>query len=385
MTEHHLTQNLQATTSSGQTYLIGQHPDLPPPRLEVGVIGYLRHNFFNSWLNSFLTILCLLFLWKLIPPLYQFFIHNAVWEAGSRNECREINANGACWAFIKSRIWFLTFGFYPHEERWRVVLAFVLLIVAVFPILYDKAPYRRQWFIVSLCYPLVGGWLLLGGLGLPEVETAKFGGIMLTFVLGVTAIFASLPLGILLALGRFNRRMPAVQRMCVFFIEVIRGVPLITLLIIASFMLNYFLPPGTNFNLLLRVLIMITLFAAVYNAEVIRGGLQAIPKGQFEGADSLGLSYWQSMRGIVLPQALKISIPGLCNNFIGLFMDSSLVLIIGMLDILGSGRASLADTKWNGLALEVYSFTALFYFICCFSMSRYSAYLERKLHTGYKR
>jgi general L-amino acid transport system permease protein len=176
-----------------------------------------------------------------------------------------------------------------------------------------------------------------------------------------------------------------VRIVCVAFIEFIRGVPLITLLFVASTMLNYFLPPGTTFDLLLRVLIMVTLFSAAYIAEVVRGGLQAIPKGQVEAADAMGLKYWQSMRLIILPQALKISIPGIVNTFIGLYKDTTLVIIIGLLDPLGVGRASLADTKWQGLSTEVYVFVALFFFVSCISMARYSLYLEDKLHTGHKR
>ena len=204
---------------------------------------------------------------------------------------------------------------------------------------------------------------------------------MLTLIIGVTGISFSLPIGILLALGRTSN-MPALRIICVVFIEFIRGVPLIALLFIASTMLNYFLPPGTHFDLLMRVLIMVTFFASGYIAEVIRGALQGIPKGQFEAADSLGLKYWQAMRLIILPQALKISIPGIVNTFIGLFKDTTLVLIIGMLDILGLGRSSLADAEWAGLANEVYLFVALFFWICCFGMSRYSLYLEKKLNTG---
>jgi len=209
--------------------------------------------------------------------------------------------------------------------------------------------------------------LIYGGrlLGLEPVTTDQFGGFMLTVVIGVTGIVCSLPLGILLALGR-QSDLTILRTLCVLFIEFIRGVPLITLLFVASTMLNYFLPPGTNFDLLLRVLIMVTLFSAAYIAEVVRGGLQAIPKGQTEAAEAMGLKYWPSMRLVVLPQALKISIPGIVNTFIGLFKDTTLVVIIGLLDPLGIGRASL------------------FFFICCFSMARYSLYLENKLHTGHR-
>ena len=231
------------------------------------------------------------------------------------------------------------------------------------------------WAVV----PLI---VLVGGFGLEPVETDRFGGIMLTLVIGVTGITFSLPIGVLLALGR-QSNMPAIKILCVTFIEFIRGVPLIALLFVASTMLNYFLPPGTSFDLLMRVLIMVTLFSAAYVAEVVRGGLQAVAKGQHEAADAIGLTYWKTQRLIVLPQALKISIPGIVNTFIGLFKDTTLVLIIGMFDPLQIGRSALADAEWAGLAREVYLFVAVFFFICCFAMSRYSLYLERKLHTGY--
>jgi len=235
--------------------------------------------------------------------------------------------------------------------------------------------------LYSAGFPFIAGWLLVGGLGLESVDTDRFGGIMLTLILGVTGITFSLPIGIALALGRLSN-MPTLRTLCVFFIEFIRGVPLITLLFVASTMLNYFLPPGTVYGLLTRVLIIVTLFGSAYMAEVIRGGLQAISKGQHEAGDSLGLTYWQAQRLIMLPQALKISIPGIVNTFIGFYKDTTLVLIIGMMDLLGLGYSSLADAKWAGLANEIYLTVALFFFICCFSMSRYSLYLEKKLHTG---
>lgn len=287
-------------------------------------------------------------------------------------------------AFIDNRLKTLVYGFYPVEELWRANLAFVLLLVALIPVLFDGVPFRKPGMYFSAAYPFIAAWLLLGGFGLTSVDTDQIGGAMLNTVVGVTGIAFSLPLGILLALGR-QSHLPIVKTISVCFIEFIRGVPLITLLFVASTMLNYFLPPGTTFDLLLRVLIMVTLFASGYMAEVIRGGLQAIPKGQYEAADSMGLTYWKTMYLIVLPQALKISIPGIVNTFIALYKDTTLVIVIGRLDILGIGRSSLADSAWQGLSNEIYAFTAIFFFICCFAMSRYSLYLEDKLHTGHKR
>ena len=372
-------------TVNSQSFKPGKHPALPPPRTEVGIIGWCMNNLFSTPFNIFLTFVALCFLWLIIPPLFEWVFLDSVWTASSRKECwaqMDVPESAACWAFIKDRIGLFVYGFYPENLRWRVNLSFILLVFAIIPVLYDKMPRRSLGICYAIIFPFIAGWLLVGGLGLPSVETSKFGGIMLTLIIGVTGISFSLPIGIFLALGR-RSKMPVMRILCVMFIEFIRGVPLIALLFIASTMLNYFLPPGTVFDLLLRVLIMVTLFSAAYIAEVVRGGLQGIPVGQYEAANSLGLNYLKAHWLIILPQALKISIPGIVNTFIGLYKDTTLVLIIGMLDPLGIGRASLADAVWAGLAREVYLFIALFFFICCFSMSRYSLYLEKKLHTGH--
>ena len=372
--------------SNEQTYEPGEYPDLPPPASTVGFIGWIRENLLSSTTNIVITVLTIYFLYLIVPPMLNWLFFSAVFEGASRDECRavmaEAGSKGACWAFIGQRFELFVYGFYPVEERWRVNLSFILMLAALLPVLFDKFPLRKQGLWYSLIAPVIICWLLIGGLGLTPVPTDKFGGFMLTLVIGVTGIVGSLPLGIVLALGR-QSHLPAVRIVCVAFIEFIRGVPLITLLFVASTMLNYFLPPGTTFDLLLRVLIMVTLFSAAYIAEVVRGGLQAIPKGQIEAADAMGLKYWQSMRLIILPQALKISIPGIVNTFIGLYKDTTLVIIIGLLDPLGVGRASLADTKWQGLSTEVYVFVAIFFFVSCIAMARYSLYLEKKLHTGH--
>ena len=372
--------------SASSRYAPGTHPDLRPPLRTTGIIGWARKNLFSSTFNAVLTLIGVWFLASVIPPVVEWAFVKSVWVADSRVECwgtMEVPEGAACWAFIKGRLNLFIYGFYPVEERWRVNLSFVLLPLAILPVLYDKLPGRKRWFWYVAAFPFLVGWLLVGGFGLPLVETDQFGGFMLTLIIGVTGISFSLPIGIALALGRTSG-MPALRTLCVLFIEFIRGVPLITLLFVASTMLNYFLPPGTTFDLLMRVLLMVTLFSSAYIAEVVRGGLQGIPRGQVEAADSLGLSYWKAQRLIVLPQALKISIPGIVNTFIGLFKDTTLVLIIGMLDPLGIGRSSLADAEWSGLAREVYLFIAVFFFLCCFGMSRYSLYLERKLDTGHE-
>ena len=361
------------------SYKPGEHPDLPAPVSVIGPLAWVRDNLFSSTSNIIMTVVSAWLLYQIVPPALNWMIFDAAFIGENRDACRA-QAGGACWAFIGERFRLFTYGFYPAEERWRVNLSFLLLVLALVPVLYDRLPLRKYGLYYSMVFPLLAGWLLLGGFGLAPVDTDQFGGFMLTLVIGVTGIAFSLPIGILLALGR-QSSLPIIRLFCVGFIEFIRGVPLITLLFVASTMLNYFLPKGTVFDLLLRVLIMVTLFASAYMAEVIRGGLQAIPRGQIEAADAMGLKYWQSMRLIVLPQALKISIPGIVNTFIGLYKDTTLVIVIGLLDPLGIGRSSLADTKWTGLSNEVYLFVAIFFFISCFSMSRYSLYLEKKLKT----
>lgn len=375
--------NTQATNNeTAPVYKPGEHPDLPPPMLISGPVAWVRDNLLSSTTNILLTIVSVYFLYKILPPALEWFFFDAAYTGSDRREC-EAKAGGACWAFVGERFRLFTYGFYPQAERWRVNIAFILLPLALVPILWDRAPWRRKTIWFSIAFPFIAGWLLLGGFGLTPVSTDKFGGFLLTMIIGLTGIVCSLPIGILLALGRISK-LPVIRLFSVCFIEFIRGVPLITLLFVASTMLSYFLPPDADFDLLLRVLIMVTLFASAYMAEVVRGGLQAIPKGQIEAADSMGLKYWQSMRLVVLPQALKISIPGIVNSFIALYKDTTLVIIIGLLDPLGIGRASVATTEWGGLSTEVYVFISIFFFISCFAMARYSLHLERKLETSHQ-
>ena len=364
-------------------YLPGSHPDLPPPAGTVGIIGWLRNNLFSSLSNTVLTLVSVYFLYLFIDSAINWFVLDAVVDANDKPGCRK-QGDGACWAVIARRFDQFIYGFYPIAERWRLDTSFVLLFFAAAPLLYPDIKFRKILLIFSIIYPILAFVLIKGGFfGLESVETNQFGGTMLTVIIGVTSIACSLPLGILLALGR-QSRLKLIKYISICFIEFMRGVPLITLLFVASTMLNYFLPPGSNFNLLVRVMIMMTFFSAAYIAEVIRGGIQAIPKGQYEAADAIGLSYWQTTRFITLPQALKISIPGIVNTFIGLYKDTTLVVIIGLLDPLGIGRAALADTKWNGLSTETYLFVAVIFFISCFAMSRYSLWLEKKLSTEHK-
>ena len=330
-----------------------------------------------------MTFITLVMLYWIVPHMLEWAYFDAVFSgANHRNECREI-ADGACWVVVVNRFEQFMYGFYPEHLRWRVNVTFILLFVALAPVLYDRMRGRKYLLWFSLIYPLFAYFMVWGGLGLEPVESAKIGGFTLTVLIGITGIVVSLPIGILLSLGR-RSSMPIVKILSVWYIEFFRGVPLIALLFVAVTLLNYFMPPGTHFDLLLRVIIMVTLFASAYIAEVIRGGLAAIPKGQFEAADALGLKYFNAMRLIVLPQALKISIPGIVNTFIGLYKDTTLVVIVGLLDPLGISRATLADSTWQGLSTELYLFIALGFFISCFAMSRYSLYLERRLDTGYR-
>jgi general L-amino acid transport system permease protein len=420
-------------------------PQQAPPVTQTGIIKWLRENLFSSVGNAIMTLVSLYVIYWILSHVLGWLVFG-IWDASSLSECRQIrdelygpDASVACWAVLSDRWDQLMFGFYPSEYYWRPVVAFLIFGVAMAPVLFAEvprkllivtaaAPFVCYWFIwggtiwgplaaaagfaipflvsrylsgvlgslgttiVALLAPLVY-WLFVAGpiagalgsiapIGMEFVPSDDIGGFMLGFIIGITGILLSLPLGVVLALGR-QSDLFIINKFSVIFIEVIRGVPLIVWLFTASLLLNYFLPPGTNFDLMLRVIIMVTLFASAYIAEVVRGGLAALPRGQYEGADSLGLDYWQSMRLIILPQALKISIPGIVNTFIGLFKDTTLVVFIGLLDPIGLSNAIRATTDWNGIYWELFIFIGLCFFVCCFSMSKYSQYLERKLRRGH--
>src|SRR5688572_6854439 len=352
---------------------------LTAPVTEIGVLAWLKQNLFSTWYNTLLTLLCLWLLWQIVPPLLGWALFNADFSGTSREDC---TSGGACWVFIKARFWQFMYGFYPIAERWRVNLAFLILIFALIPLFLPR--FRQKLALAAgilVLYPIIAYCLFYGGvLGLPVVQTSLWGGLFLTLVIAGVGIVASLPLGILFALGR-RSDMPVVRAVCITFIEVMRGVPLITILFMASVMLPLFLPEGVNFDKLLRALVGVALFAAAYMAEVVRGGLQAIPKGQYEAAQALGLSFWKMMGLIILPQALKIVIPGIVNTLIGLFKDTTLVLIIGLFDLLGIVQAALTDASSIGFATEGYVFAAFGFWIFCFGMSRHSMYVESKVHT----
>ena len=362
-----------------------------PPVATTGILGWLRMNLFSNWVNSLISLFVLYILFQFIPWILNWTVFAADFkynfngeEIINREMCSRVldpENGGACWAIIYVRFYQFMYGFYPREEVWRVNLSYIMLAVAIVPLLFDRFPFRKHFLKFTYVFPIIAFFLLNGGLGLEPVSTNKWGGLLVTLVLGCTGIALAFPLGIVLALGR-RSNLPVISMMCTLFIEFIRGVPLITLLFFGMVMLPLFLPEGIDMDGLARVLVAVTLFQAAYMAEVIRGGLQAIPQGQYEAARSIGLSYWQMNRKVVLPQAIRISIPSIVNTSIGLFKDTTLVIIVGLLDLLGIGRGALADTTWLGLAYEVYFFVSLVFFIFTFGMSRYSLYLEKKLKTG---
>ena len=362
-----------------------------PPVATTGILGWLRMNLFSTWVNSLISLFVLYILFQFVPWILNWTIFAADFkynfngeEIVNREMCSRVldpENGGACWAIIYVRFYQFMYGFYPREEVWRVNLSYIMLAVAVVPLLFDNFPFRKHFLKFTYIFPVIAFFLLNGGLGLESVSTNKWGGLLVTLVLGCTGIALAFPLGIILALGR-RSNLPVISMMCTLFIEFIRGVPLITLLFFGMVMLPLFLPEGIDMDGLARVLVAVTLFQSAYMAEVIRGGLQAIPQGQYEAARSIGLSYWQMNLKVVLPQAIRISIPSIVNTSIGLFKDTTLVIIVGLLDLLGIGRGALADTTWLGLAYEVYFFVSLVFFIFTFGMSRYSLYLEKKLKTG---
>jgi len=421
-----------------------------PPRTEIGIIGWLRHNLFSSWGNALLTIVGLYVMWRLLDGAVSWGVVNAVWSGDDGAACR-VEGSGACWVFIKAKIGQFVYGRYPEAERWRVDLVFAMAIAGLAPLMVPQIP-GKTWSagFTFLVFPVVAFWLLvgsapgpdagvldaaglalglagivclglsrssgarlapqtlrlMGGLSLvvafplvmrwllstsglvqlPAVPTELWGGLLVTLVVASVGITGSFPVGIALALGR-RSRMPFARWASVGFIEFVRGVPLITVLFMASVMLPLFLPAGVSFDKLVRALVGVALFAGAYMAETIRGGLQAIPRGQFEAGEALGLTYPQRMGLIILPQALKLVIPGIVNSFVGLFKDTSLVLIIGLFDVLGIVQLNLTDAKWfaNSTAMTGYVFAGFVFWVFCFGMSRYSQMIERRLATGHER
>lgn len=348
-----------------------------PPVVHVGFIRWIKTNLFSNLFNSILTLITIYLLWKSIPPLIKWALIDSTWTSTGA-QCHQ--SSGACWSIISSNFRFIIFGLYPYDLQWRPLLAMVLLVGMLF---YSRN--RNRWnkylgygWIIALC---VMGILMKGGIfGLESVQSTKWSGLPLTLLLSVFGLTAAYPLGIVLALGR-RSQMPAVRSICIVYIEMIRGVPLISLLFMSSVMFPLFLPEGLNINNIIRAQVAIIMFTAAYIAEVVRGGLQAIARGQYEAAESLGLNYYQTMRLIILPQALKIVIPPSVSILISAFKDTSLVVIIALYDLLKTTQVTLSDPEWMGFSTEAYLFIATIYFLCCFFMSNYSRRLEKELST----
>ena len=417
-------------------------PQREAPASTRGPVHWVKDHLFSSVTNTLLTLLGIYLIYLLVPPLIQFALVDAVWEGEDREAC--VNSHGACWAYVGAYFEQFVYGRYPVSEYWRVNIVFVVGTLGLIPALIPSVPFKRENVLFMLIvFPVMTFILLSGGnlafedylveyailflvvlalgvgiavatqsavkpvvltlgsigiamavilglmsydFGLAHVETDKWGGFLVTLVIAITGIAASLPLGIALALGR-RSNMPIVRLVSIIFIEFWRGVPLITVLFMSSVVLPLFLPEGVTFDKLLRALIGVALFSAAYMAEVVRGGLQAIPKGQFEGASALGLTFWQSTGLIIMPQALKLVIPGIVNTFIGLFKDTTLVLIIGLFDLLGQVQTSFTDPTWSTpmTSHTGYLFAAIVFWVFCFGMSRYSIFMENRLHTGHKR
>lgn len=383
-------------TNSDLQYVRSQMVDpMPAPASQKGIASWMKENLFSSLKDTVLTIMGISLIVWFLPGLINWLFVNAVWAGTDRTFCTTTvqgglqpdGWSGACWAFVDAKLQQFLYGRYPVDERWRVKLVALVFVILLVPMLIGKLPHKMlNAVLLFIVFPVFTYFLLVGGsFGLRYVETSLWGGLLVTLILSVVGITVSLPMGILLALGR-RSNMPVIKALCVIFIEVIRGVPLVALLFMASVMLPLFMPPGTSFDKFLRALVGVSLFASAYMAEVIRGGLQAIPSGQYEGADSLGLSYWQKTLFIILPQTLKLALPGIVNTFIGLFKDTSLVYIIGMFDLLGIVRQNFSDATWatpqtpaTGLV-----FAGFVFWIFCFCMSRYSLYMERRLDTSHR-
>ena len=362
-------------------------PKLPPPRSMTGPVAWVRQNLFSSVGNSVLTLAGLYLCYLAVPSFLDWALFSATWEGADRSACLG-EGKGACWPFVEAKLGQFVYGRYPVMELWRPNVVFGLGVLGLIPLLVPKAPYK-SWNLgyLLIFYPIVSVILLRGGLfGLAPVETSDWGGLLVTLIVAASGITASLPLGVLLALGR-RSAMPVIRLLSVMFIEFWRGVPLVTVLFMASVMLPLFLPEGADLDKLLRALIGVALFASAYMAEVVRGGLQALPKGQEEEATALGLSYTDRMWFVLLPQALRHVIPGIVNTFIGLFKDTTLVLIIGLFDLLGIIQSHFTDSSWATpqTAATGYVFAAFVFWVFCFGMSRYSVYMERYLGRGYER
>ena len=351
--------------------------EIKPPVTQVGVIGWMRANLFNSPFNSILTLLILICLYLIVPPSIKWAFIDCLWSS-SGQQCKAVE--GACWSVVTKNLRFMLFGFYPWEEQWRPVIS-IGILVGLFYYSRNRRHWNRRLGYLWVVGILVMGVLMHGGIfGLSEVETTQWSGICLTLLLSLFGLTAAYPLGVVLALGR-RSKMPAIKSISVVYIEMIRGVPLISLLFMSSVMFPLFLPEGITLNNILRAQLAIILFTAAYIAEVVRGGLQGIARGQYEAAESLGLDYYLTMRLIILPQALKIVIPPSVGILISAFKDTSLVVIIGLFDLMKTTQVTLANPEWMGFSTEAFIFIAILYFGGCFAMTNFSRDLERELGT----
>src|ERR1700760_2540652 len=342
------------------------------------VTRWMRANLFSSIPSTITSLILAVVLGKAIVNLIQWGILNAVWSVpgSDTSTCRAAHGIGACWAVIPEKYRFILFGTYPYDQQWRPALA-VLVFIALFFVSSRRTFWRKELVLIWAGALSLIGLLMWGGIpGLPFVSQERWGGLPVTLVLATFGLAFGFPLGILVALGR-RSKLPAIRSLCVLYVELIRGVPLISLLFMASVMFPLFMPEGFNIDKLLRAQIEIVLFAGAYLAEVVRGGLQPVPRGQAEAADALGLSYWRKSQLIILPQAIRHVIPPLVNTFIAFFKDTSLVLIIGLFDLLTTAKTAIIDPAWQPFSAGIYLFVAGLYFMFCFAMSRYSRHLEQ--------
>ena len=352
--------------------------EIKPPVTHVGVVGWIRTNLFKGWFNSLLTVITIYCLWVILPPLIRWAFIDSRWISTGA-ECNQ--AGGACWSVITANIRFITFGFFPYEQQWRPFVAMALLVALLF-YSRNRNHWKKQLSYAWILGLFIMGLLMKGGLfGLAPVESAQWGGLPLTLLLSVFGLTAAYPLGVILALGR-RSKMPAVKTLCIIYIEFIRGVPLISVLFMSQLMLPLFLPPAIRIGTVLRALTGMTLFSAAYTAENVRGGLAAVPMGQYEAGTAVGLNKVLLMVLIVLPQALRNVIPAIVGQFISLLKDTTLVVIVGLLDVLGIAKAVTGQRQFIGLHMEVYSFAALLFFVFCYTLSRASRRLEKRLGVG---
>jgi general L-amino acid transport system permease protein len=392
MSERAETSVVQVAVTEDDIFVRSQRvPVVPPPMVTTGPVGWLRANLFSSPMNAALTIAIMALLVWVVPPVVRFLFIDATWSGADGEACLAgpNGGEGACWAFVRDRLAYFIYGSYPIAQRWRVDVFFAILAFGVGWLLWLDAPRRAlgalYFFVVMpiVAYVLLNGWPLIG---LPMVDTALWGGVLVTVVVTTVGMVASLPLGILLALGR-RSALPAVRMLSVLFIEFVRGVPLITVLFMASVMLPLFVPPAWSPDKLLRALVGIVLFASAYMAEVVRAGLVAVPPGQYEAARALGLRFWRMQGLIVLPQALRITIPNIMNSFIALFKDTTLVFFVGIFDLLKTIEVARVDPKWATPVTSTtgYAFAAVFYFVFCFLMTRYADSIEYRLARAERR